>query len=159
MLAHLPRAFWVCLVNYPIATCGSILLARAHAEWLNLDPVDAITGWCVSALLASSVWYALEPWVQRLWGARPLTEREWLRLTSALAGAKAAADTTVTTFLVEEASHVAVRTGLRTLLVSSGALQQLNDQELGQLLSHGLRHLNGKSARPYFRCNKACMPL
>jgi hypothetical protein len=159
LLAHLPRAFWVCLVNYPIATCGSILLARTLAEWLNLDPVDAITGWCVSALLASSVWYALEPWVQRLWGARPLGERESLRLTSTLAGASSAADPTVTRFLVEEASRVAVRTGLRTLVVSSGALQQLNDHKLGRLLSHGLLHLNGKSATLYFRCGKACMPL
>src|SRR6266849_4368750 len=83
LLAYLPRALWVCLSNYPIATVGSLLFTRTYAESMNLDPLDAVVGWCASALLASGVWYTLEPWVQRLWGARPPSEREWLRLEAA----------------------------------------------------------------------------
>jgi hypothetical protein len=79
-LACLPRALWGCLVNYPIATVGSLLSTRVFAHWLQLDPIDAVLGWFASALLASGVWYSLEPWVQRLWGERPPTERQWLRL-------------------------------------------------------------------------------
>jgi len=94
LLAHLPRAFWVCLVKYPIAIFGSVLFARSLAEWLNLNIVDAIPGWGASALLASSGWYALEPWVQRLWGARLPTVRELWRLTSASSDAKVTADVT-----------------------------------------------------------------
>jgi len=71
---------WVCLLKYPIATLGSVLFARIYSDQMNLDHFDAVVGWCASALLASAVWYTLEPWVQRLWGARPPTERQWLRL-------------------------------------------------------------------------------
>ena len=158
-VAHLPRLLWVCLTKYPIAALGSVLAARLLAAWLDLNQMDAAVGWLASALLASGVWYTLEPSVQRLWGARPPNKSEWLRLKTALSATNLAPDLTVTTFLTEEDARVAVRTGLRTLVVTHRALHELDDRRLGELLAHGLMHVNGKSASPYVRCNDACMAL
>jgi hypothetical protein len=159
LLVYLPRALWVCLSKYPISTVGSVLFTRTCAESMNLDPMDAVFSWCASALLASGVWYTLEPWVQRLWGARPPNEREWLRLDAASGGTVVSGGPAVTTFLLEESSRVGVHTGLRTIVLTRGALDELSDQQLGKLLAHGVSHLTGRSATPYVRCDKACMAL
>jgi hypothetical protein len=158
-LLYLPRALYWCLGNYPTAAVGSFILASILAQSLRVDPFDAVLGWLLAALLASGIWYSMEPSLQRLWGDRPPTEQQLLRLRGALSSWSGPAGAISPTLLIEDDARVAVRSGLRTVVLTRGAFVALDDQKLGSLFEHGRAHVTGRALSRSACREKTCAPL
>jgi len=130
------------------ASLGLSLLALAGASAIAGWPVWVpLIGWLFGSLVLVSVWWLLERPILKLWGYRAPTVEEAARLQPGLDAIQAVlAIPTRPHLVIDECATVAVSAGLRTLIVSRGALEVLEDPQLAGLLAHEFGHLEACEA-------------
>ncbi len=94
--------------------------------------------WCAAGLPVLAVWLLVEPSLHRFWGARRPSTREGARLATAV-GLAAGAQAPV--FLMREDAAIDAMAGIRTIVVSTGTLEALDDRQLAGVLVHELAHV------------------
>lgn len=99
--------------------------------------------WCTASILLLAIWYAAEPLLHRLHGARRPSAREAARLAAALS---AGGDAEPASLLIRDDATIQATAGIRTVVVSSGCLEALDDRQLAAVVVHELAHVRSGDA-------------
>jgi hypothetical protein len=115
---------WSATRGYRLSILASASLLVLLSVLAGVSPTFPLVIWLGNAIVGAAVWWTLEPSLWRLFGARAPSARE-LQTTSL----------PNTTLLVREDASVDVRLGLRSIVVTRGLLEVLDQHQLEALLA------------------------
>jgi len=118
---------WAALRRRPFSVLCTIVLGIAWASLLRVPAPAALLAWVLTSLLALEVWLVLEPTILERQGCRTPTPRELERFAEWMRRSK------ISVRILDDPAPW-VGGGFRTVVVTSGALEQLSDSGLYGLL-------------------------
>jgi hypothetical protein len=119
---------WAALRRRPFSVLITLILVVISASLLRIPVAAALLVWILASLLALEVWLVLERFVLERQGCRELSEEEHARIAAWLQRANI-------TVRVADDPHPWVGNGFRSVVVSEGALELLEDRGLLGLLA------------------------
>ncbi|HET6317429.1 MAG TPA: hypothetical protein VFG86_13290, partial [Chloroflexota bacterium] len=118
---------WAALRRRPFSLICTILLGITWSAFLRVPAPAAMCVWVLTSLFVLELWLVFEPFILERLGCRSLAPREQDRLTELMRHFN------ISVRIANDSSSLWVGGALRTVVVSRGAFEQLDDAAL-----HGL---------------------
>ncbi len=120
---------WAALRRRPFSVICTLVLGLLWASLLGVSAPAAVLVWAFASLLLLEVWLVGEPFILERLGCRILSSPELERLGVTLSRFRIAA-------LAHDDPGAWVVGGLRTVVISRGALEMLSDRALQGMIGH-----------------------
>jgi Zn-dependent protease with chaperone function len=133
---------WSAVRGYRLSMLASASFLLAFSTIAGLPPWLPLVAWLASAIVLSAAWWVLEPSLLRLSGARRPGDREQETLTLP----NQLPNPSAPILFVRDDPTIDIRAGLRSIVVTRGLLEVLDQQQLGALVAHATAHIRAGDA-------------